>query len=179
MHKRTYMWVAIALFYFMASALLAGCASTGRLGNLADRDGAKDTAPIERVITAADEREVQCLAENVYHEARGETERGQIAVALVTRNRVAEGRADSICGVVWEHNRRGCQFSWTCDGLSDRIRDQESYLTIYQRMLSFYLDNPVDFTQGANYYHASYVNPRWARAFTQTAQIGTHIFYRG
>lgn len=180
MKHRVILWVFVALFYFISSAALAGCASSGRIGNLADSDGGVKgvhEAPVE--LTVEQEREVQCLAENVYHEARGESERGQIAVALVTRNRVAEGRRNSICGVVWESNRRGCQFSWTCDGRSDRIRDQESYLTIYERMLSFYMDNPPDFTGGANYYHANYVSPRWARAFRQTVQVGTHIFYRG
>lgn len=182
MYKRAMVWVAVAIFYFFTSAMLAACASSGRIGNLADRDvvGVKtvEEAPIE--LTAAQEREVQCLAENVYHEARGESVRGQLAVALVTRNRVAEeGRPNSICGVVWERNRRGCQFSWTCDGRSDRITDRESYSAIYERMLSFYTDNPFDFTRGANYYHANYVRPSWSRAFRQTVQVGTHIFYRG
>lgn len=181
MQHRVILWVFVALFYFFTAAALAGCASSGRIGNLADRDGAVKTfeeAPVE--LTATQEREIQCLAENVYHEARGEPVRGQIAVALVTRNRVAEEtRPDSICGVVWERNRRGCQFSWTCDGRSDRITDRESYSAIYERMRSFYVENPFDFTQGANYYHANYVRPSWSRAFRQTVQAGTHIFYRG
>jgi spore germination cell wall hydrolase CwlJ-like protein len=177
MYKRPLLWVCVALFYFFTSAALAGCASTGRIGNLADRDGGeKDVAPIERTLTAEDRREIQCLAENVYHEARGEPVRGQLAVALVTRNRVGEpNRPNTICGVVWQRS----QFSWTNDGRSDRITDQETFEAIYDRMYDFYVNNPVDFTGGANYYHANYVRPRWSRVFRQTAEIGAHIFYRG
>ena len=39
-----------------------------------------------------DMREMQCLALNVYHEARGESRSGQYAVATVTMNRVQSDR---------------------------------------------------------------------------------------
>lgn len=133
------------------------------------------------------ERDVECLARNIYFEARGESIRGQEAVALVTMNRVLdENYPDTICDVVYQAqtDRRGnpirdrCQFSWYCDGRSDVIRDQETYETsveVARRSLSNRLE---DFTHGAVNYHADYVRPRWAANVTRTAIIGQHIFYR-
>ncbi len=164
--------------YFIMAASLAACASI--VGPTMIRP--QEEKSVVRVITAEDERQIECLAENVYHEARGESVRGQEAVAHVTMNRVNSGEfASNVCDVVWQGGatRRGCQFSWTCDGLSDRIRDQDLYAAILERMRAFYVNPPVDFTNGAEYYHANYVRPRWSRAFVQTAQIGAHIFYRG
>jgi hypothetical protein len=71
--------------------------------------------------------ELDCLASNVYWEARAEPRLGQIAVAAVTLNRVADpGFPDTVCGVVRQGEERGrdrCQFSWYCDGLDDWPRN--------------------------------------------------------
>src|SRR5262245_39084047 len=59
------------------------------------------------------ERETKCLADAIYHEARSETEAGQMAVAEVVLNRVNSGKyPNSICGVVYQGANRptGCQF---------------------------------------------------------------------
>jgi Cell wall hydrolyses involved in spore germination len=77
--------------------------------------------------------EVNCLAQNIYFEARDQTTKGQIAVALVTINRVESRRfPNSICKVIRQARRYSngkikkhmCQFSWYCDGLSDTPRDR-------------------------------------------------------
>lgn len=128
-------------------------------------------------------REKNCLTTAIYFEARGESATGQKAVAevIIARTRVP-GRPRSICGVVYEgsHRKTGCQFSFTCDGISDKVRDFGSWRQA-QRIAANVMRtggkvNPV--AGGATFYHADYVSPRWASRMVKVAEIGTHIFYR-
>ena len=130
-----------------------------------------------------------CLALNVYHEARDQPFIGQVAVAQVVMNRVRDDRyPDDVCEVVmqgptysWKPDfpvRHRCQFSWYCDGKSDKTPDQtawEQALTIAQGVHTGNLD---DFVEGATHYHATYVLPEWAESKTPVVLIGEHIFYR-
>lgn len=127
--------------------------------------------------------QTRCLAMNIYHEARGESERGQEAVGFVTLNRVESGRfPDSVCGVVHQRNgsRGGCQFSWVCDSRSDAVRSGEDWAEARRiaEWLMMNYEDARDPTRGALFYHATYVRPVWSRIFERTAQIGHHIFYR-
>ena len=121
----------------------------------------------------------QCLASALYHEARGESVKGQFAVAEVILNRVDSARyPNSVCGVVNQGGGGGCQFSYTCDGITDRIREADAYVEagkIAKVMLS---GAPRALTMGATHFHTQNTNPRWARQFPQTAAIGSHLFYR-
>ena len=79
---------------------------------------------------AVSEKELWCLATAIYFEARGESYRGQVAVAQVVLNRVKHKLyPDTICGVVFQNqNRRNsCQFSFACDGRPERITDDKSW----------------------------------------------------
>ena len=49
---------------------------------------------IEEPVQVVDEKELQCLAMNIYHEARGESLAGQVAVADVVLNRVDDQLKD-------------------------------------------------------------------------------------
>lgn len=118
---------------------------------------------------------LECMALNIYHEARGESEEGQIAVAHVTVNRAEHSYfPNSICGVVWQDS----QFSWTIDGRSDAANDREAYAraeSIAEAVLLEHVDDPTD---GALFYHATYINPpSWTRHMTVADRIGIHIFY--
>ena len=120
------------------------------------------------------ERDVNCLAENIYHEARGESVKGQIAVALVTINRMRHDThfQSSICGVVYEKS----QFSWTLNK-PRKIKDSPAWRqtkALAQSVLDGYNHIP---NFNALYYHADYVKPRWSRTKQIIAQIGSHIFY--
>ena len=122
-----------------------------------------------------------CLALNVYHEARGEPQDGQLAVAKVVMNRVRDPRfPDDVCGVVKEGGTRapgGCQFSWWCDGLSDRPRETaawEQSLRLAEAVLAGKFGDP---TGGALWYHADHVEPGWQMAIVKGPKIGRHIFY--
>lgn len=139
--------------------------------------------------TGWSEEEVTWLAKNVYFEARNQGIAGQLAVAMVTLNRVNDNRfPNTIQGVVTEGPtyrsgmpvRHRCQFSWWCDGMSDNIREWDDFWEIYHLMVT-YLQNYdiiIDITEGATHYHADYVNPAWAKTKEKTIEIEDHIFYR-
>lgn len=119
---------------------------------------------------------LHCLAANIYWEGRNQTRRGQVAIGLVTLNRVADNHyPSSVCSVVKQHK----QFSWYSDGLSDTVHDTIAYdkaINIASSLLD--KDNAIrDFTQGALFYHADYVSPYWKDELTHTITIETHIFY--
>lgn len=125
--------------------------------------------------------ELDCLALNIYHEARGEPELGKLAVGHVTLNRVADARFPmTVCGVVrqgGEAKLHRCQFSWWCDGRSDRPRDTEAWQAVRAVARKVYLGFSVDPTEGALWYHADSVLPSWGKVLTRGPQIGQHLFY--
>jgi N-acetylmuramoyl-L-alanine amidase len=134
-------------------------------------------------------RKKNCLAQNIYHEARGESETGMIGVAFATMNRVHSTKyPNDVCDVVFQakKDKRGkpikhkCQFSWYCDGKSDEITDEEEFQTAkniasYILHMHEYVEDP---TSGATMYHSARITPYWADAFEKTTQIENHIFYR-
>ncbi len=126
-------------------------------------------------------RQVRCLAQNVYFEARGESLLGQLGVAHVVMNRVEDrGFPATVCDVVKEGGeaRLGrCQFSWWCDGISDRPTDLAAWKLSIEVALQTYLGRTADPTRGALWYHADYVQPAWRRMYVLGPRIGRHLFY--
>lgn len=123
-------------------------------------------------------KQVDCLAENIYHEAAYEPQDGKVAVALVTMNRTQDPRfPKDICGVVKQKTTGVCQFSWFCMGKLP-IKDRDAYETAKDIAVHVYAnyENLKDITRGALYYHADYVDPRWK--LNKTVKIGHHIFYK-
>lgn len=118
--------------------------------------------------------ETHCLAQNIYHEARGETVLGQIAVAQVTLNRLSSGKFQkTICEVVFANK----QFSWTISKLKT-VRDIKAWqgaLNLAHRMLTDKTIRLPDFD--ATYFHTKQVSPRWKAKKRIVAVIGNHIFY--
>lgn len=130
-------------------------------------------------LTEDAKQEVTCLADNIYHEAGYESEVGKVAVALVTLNRLQDPRyPKNICSVVKQKVNYTCQFSWFCQHKTTN-RQRESYENSLEVALHVYAnyDNIKDITNGALFYHADYVNPRW-KGLEKTAVIGRHIFYK-
>lgn len=124
---------------------------------------------------------LQCLALNVYWEARSEPMQGQFAVAAVTLNRVNDPRfPDDICDVVrqgGEVRKHRCQFSWWCDGKKDIPVEADAWRRATTVARLTYAGVVSDPTDGALWYHADYVNPSWASYKTVAAKIGRHVFY--
>ncbi|MDB6177039.1 cell wall hydrolase [Paracoccus sp. Z330] len=118
--------------------------------------------------------DLNCLAEALYHEARGEGAKGQAAVAEVILNRV-DSRAfpGTVCGVV----NQPSQFSYTIGGRKP-IREKGAYLRARAIAETALAGAPRALTKGATYFHTPAVRPAWSRRFQRTVQIGRHIFYR-
>ncbi len=134
---------------------------------------------ISKQIALSDE--ITCLAQNIYFEARSEPVAGMLAVGHVVLNRVASERfPETICKVVrqgGEQRRHRCQFSWWCDGRSDKPHNKVAWDAA--RLIAWFIYNgqTEDPTGGALWYHADYVSPYWREAFVAGPQIGRHIFY--
>lgn len=124
--------------------------------------------------------EQQCLALALYWEARGEGRTGMTAVGWTVLNRVRNPDFPSTpCAVVRQGGERPpCQFSWWCDGRSDRPRERRSWNLALLIAAELLVDPPADPTGGSLYYHSVTVNPRWIRSLRRTARIGSHVFYR-
>lgn len=150
-----------------------------------------DIMPVREVVEV-DERQLECMALNMYFEARNQdTTEAMAAVGYTVLNRVASERyPNTICSVVYQgrrdsvgnYVRNRCQFSWVCDGKADvpnmrhpvEAQAWEKANEVALQVLTGAIDNPVG---NATMYHATYVNPRWARAYDMVAQIEDHIFY--
>ena len=119
-------------------------------------------------------RSLDCLARNVYYEARGESLIGQYAVAEVTMNRMASPfYPKTVCEVVYQ--RRA--FSWT--GMWDL---EPAAGPAWQRAVRvaedvYYQRRPA-MMQDVTHFHANYVEPDWSKELQQVARIGKHVFYR-
>lgn len=144
------------------------------------------SASVQRpVLTQEEEKELLCLALNIYHEARGEPYEGRVAVAQVSVNRAKDEQfPDSICGVVKQKSRTRegrvvCQFSWYCTEKGKNIRPlsseafQES-LDIARRVL--FGGYALDSLREALYFHSRAIQPNWSKV--RLARIGNHVFYK-
>ena len=127
-----------------------------------------------------------CLTQAIYHEARGESEAGQWAVANVIINRAMSKKFPStICGVVFQNAGQGrykCQFTFACDGRSDYGTEQGAWKRAVKMAQVAYRefqqgDRPGVIPNSALYYHTTNVAPSWSRKFDRVATIGSHIFY--
>jgi spore germination cell wall hydrolase CwlJ-like protein len=135
-------------------------------------------------MSADAKKEVECLAENIYFEAGYEPEKGQIAVAFVTLNRVKSGFFEGdICSVVKQKFNGVCQFSWWCENTTRSAktltgRSEIVYNDVRNLAVHVYAnyDKLEDPSKGALFYHADYVSPGW-RNMEYLTTIGRHLFY--
>jgi Cell Wall Hydrolase len=146
--------------------------------------GAGPKSPAERLGLAGQAREKaeKCLANAVYFESRGESVRGQIAVAQVVLNRSFSGYyPNDVCGVVYQNARRhlACQFTFACDGIPDVVTEQDAWDRA-TRIAKATLDGKVWLPEigKATHYHAYWVHPWWVRTMRKLTRIGVHSFYR-
>lgn len=126
-------------------------------------------------------REVGCLSEAVYYEARSETSAGQKAVAEVVLNRVKSKHfPNTVCGVVYEGAERttGCQFSFACDGSTSKLPYGKYWEKSKQTAEHMMVGASAPMTRRATHYHTTDVAPKWAPYLRQTRQYDTHVFYR-
>jgi N-acetylmuramoyl-L-alanine amidase len=150
-------------------------------------------AQAQQVVENISKEDAHCLQQNIFFEARNQSTLGQVAVAWVTLNRVENSSyPTSICQVVKQGLknadgsmvRNKCQFSWYCDGKSDRIPDNviaqrawEDAGIVAEVVLLDWARSKASPVKDAVMYHADYVNPYWASSYNRVAQIDSHIFY--
>jgi len=136
---------------------------------------------VEQQPKAKGSAEFSCLAEALYFEARGETVKGQFAVAEVIRNRVKSSRfPNSYCGVIHQGTGKKyqCQFTYTCDGHPEVVAEPAAFARVAKVARATIDGKSPDITDGATFYHTTAVRPSWASKFTNTARFGVHMFYR-
>ena len=139
---------------------------------------------VKKVQLSASER--LCLTQAIYHEARGESETGQWAVANVIINRAMSHKfPTTLCGVVFQNADQGfhhCQFTFACDGKSDMGTERAAWSRATKMASVAYSefkqgDSPGVLPNSALYYHTVSVNPGWSNKFKRVATIGAHEFY--
>jgi len=164
--------------------VLAFCTSVSLLNWAVTNKLSRTEVPGTSQVTAEmRERQLGCLAKNIYHEAGGEPFEGKVAVAQVTMNRVNSSQfPGDVCKVIYQKNmfyeRVVCQFSWTCDRdvtfrPTNRASYNESMIAAQKVLLE---DYRLPSLKNALYYHADFVDPHWKKE--QVAKIGHHIFYK-
>jgi spore germination cell wall hydrolase CwlJ-like protein len=164
------------LFGLLFVIALTFTVSTNRINVLKSNSYAK-TESIESI-----EKNLTCLALNVYREAGHEPFEGKVAVAQVTLNRTQHPSfPNTVCDVVYQKNsfmgKIVCQFSWYCDS-AHRLRpvNKQAYEESYRVAKMVYLEDfKLESVKSALYYHADYVNPNWGKK--KVTKIGAHIFY--
>ncbi|MDI7861514.1 cell wall hydrolase [Rhizobiaceae bacterium n13] len=126
--------------------------------------------------------EQQCLASGVYFEARGESVKGQAAVAQVILNRVRNpAYPKTICGVVYQNEdwRNACQFSFACDNIKDRVNSKHHWKVAREVAMAVTAGKIwLPEVGSSTHYHALYVRPKWASTMKKVGRIGLHVFYR-
>jgi spore germination cell wall hydrolase CwlJ-like protein len=165
---------------FLAVMSLVQTVTANKFEVLKERSGqfSNDIVSIKTI-----EKQLDCLAINIYREAGHEPFEGKVGVAQVTMNRVKDGRfGNDVCGVVYQRNvvmeRVICQFSWACDSVHrNRPINKAAYNESYEVAKKVLLENfRLDVLKDALYYHAVYVNPQWN--LDKIGKIGQHIFYK-
>lgn len=124
--------------------------------------------------------ELECLAKNIYFESRDQPLIGKVAVGQVTLNRVKSDKfPNTICKVVEQkRTSRSCQFSWFCDGKSDKPTDEVQWKLARETAMLVHSNFMFDVTEGSLWYHADYIlRPRWTRKLREKVKINEHIFY--
>lgn len=165
---RIRLYTLLILFLISSFIFVSASFSTDRLIDVRYEQLTKDA-----------KKQIDCLADNIYHEAGYEPDQGKVAVALVTMNRVQDPRyPKDICSVVKQKVNYTCQFTWFCQ---DKYTNRQKTAYEESRDIALHVyanyEKIKDFTNGALFYHADYVNPHW-RGLERTTVIGRHIFYK-
>lgn len=175
-------WVTTAILVVLmtvstlAAVSLLKWAVNGKLSSIELAESSEITAEVR-------ERQLACLAKNIYHEAGSEPFEGKVAVAQVTLNRVNSGQfPNDVCRTIYQKNvfyeKVVCQFSWACDRVTttrpvNKANYEESMVAAKKVLLEGFR---LPSLERALYYHADYVNPGWQKE--KVAKIGRHIFYK-
>lgn len=142
----------------------------------------------QKLLQSDNEKQLECLAKNIYFETMAVSMADAMAVSDVVQNRVeSTSYPNTICEVVYQGKkhadgrmkRDACQFSWYCDGKADVPTNSEAWERSRRYAHQFfYYGLYKGITEGSTHYHANYVKPYWAPTLDRVTRIGAHIFYR-
>ena len=117
--------------------------------------------------------QIECLSKAAYHEAKGESDKGMLAVIHTTLNRVKDNRfPKTVCGVVYQKS----QYSWT--KYNPKVKEQEQYARAERLAKEVVAGKHKDNTNGALYFVHVKINRNWLEKLTYTCTIGNHKFFK-
>ena len=156
-----------------ALLILANCAATTPPPEELSR-AAATPAPTPAAARPVAERDLACMAEALYFEARGTGAQGKAAVGHVVLNRTRHREFPStVCGVIADR----CQFSYRCDGRPDTLSDPAARARAFRAAEAVLAGQP-DITGGALFFHSARANPGWFKTRPRVGTFGGNIFYR-
>ena len=178
----------------IASALAATIGFTAVAGAQSSNFFKESETKYQQLLQSDNEKQLECLAMNIYFETMAVSMADAMAVSDVVQNRVESIHyPNTICEVVhqgktkpsWKDPnkmvmvRDACQFSWYCDGKADTPTNSEAWERSRRYAHQFfYYGLYKGITEGSTHYHANYVKPYWAPTLDRVTRIGAHIFYR-
>lgn len=146
----------------------------------------------EDIIQSIDEKsidvhnkDIMCLARNVFYEARNQPILGKIAVAYIPVNR-AVSTLKSLCSIIQKKSKNVCQFTWVCHKKVNTKFEAAAWSMSLKIAHATYNRLVVDPTDGAKfYYNPKKAHPHWAKfknviqtLYTVNGFIGDHIFLK-
>ncbi|MBL1241377.1 MAG: cell wall hydrolase [OCS116 cluster bacterium] len=138
-------------------------------------------SPKSKVISTS-RSSLTCLTTALYHEVRGESRAGQLAVAeVISARRRSRSYPNTFCGVIYQNatKRNRCQFSFACDGKTDLPRDLKTWAKMKKLAGDFLAGRAsAPKVRGATHYHTTKVSPKWRWSMKRIGRIGAHIFYK-
>jgi spore germination cell wall hydrolase CwlJ-like protein len=140
---------------------------------------AKQPTTILDSVRADFNKQILCMAKNLYYEAAMEPYEGKLAVAQVVMNRTQNKNYPSdVCGVVYQKTGETCQFTWTCEK-SYPVRNEyawEEAVLVAKKALTEPIIHKEIAKAKVIFYHATYVHPGWSNIHPVKV-IGNHVFY--
>lgn len=127
--------------------------------------------------------DLETAARTVYGEARGESDKGRLAVACVLVNRARKGGWWG--STLYKVCRRRWQFSCWNENDPNRARIERATIGRLRPMFDDVLKalevagTPADPSKGACHYHTGAVAPHWSRGREPAVIIGAHRFFVG
>jgi spore germination cell wall hydrolase CwlJ-like protein len=133
------------------------------------------------------QKDIECLARNIFYESGSETLEGKVAVAVVTINRSKDERfgSTSLCGIIHSKTNIGkgiivCQFSWVCGSNIKIKKDDARWIASKEVAENIARGDYSEYSykyRKALFFHAISVKPSWSRTKRVVARIGGHVFY--
>lgn len=139
--------------------------------------------PVYQDLTADDFKQINCVAMNIYHEARGEHMFGKLMVGFVTKNRVeSKDFPNDYCSVVYQEKNNVAQFSWINDGKSDIPKEKDAWNASLAIAFNVMYRAKEDLSQGALYYHKNNKTTKFSKThyerINKIGVVGQHVLFK-